>query len=157
MSTFPIDHSTTIKALASQVVEGSHNYVVEVEVKGNVGDPLIWVYLDAMQGQASIEDCTRVSRELKLLMDAHEVYAEGNYTLNVSSPGLSRPLQDVRQYKNNIGRHAKIKTREEDKTMILEGKIVAADDELVQLQTKKNVVNLAYSQILETKIIPVFK
>jgi len=157
MSTFPLDHSVTIKALASQVVEGSQNYVVDVEIKGSMGNPLIWIYLDAKNGQATIEDCTRVSRELKLLMDAHEMYAEGNYTLNVSTPGLSRPLQDVRQYKNNIGRHAKIKTREDDKTMILEGEIVAADDQNVQLQTKKDKVSLAYSQILETKIIPVFK
>ncbi len=157
MSTFPLDHSGTLKTLASQVVEGSHNYVVDVEIKGGSGNPLIWIYLDAENGQATIEDCTRVSRELKILMDAHEVYGEGNYTLNVSTPGLSRPLQDVRQYRNNIGRFAKIKTREEDKTMILEGKIVAADEQNVQLQMKKDTVSLAYSQILETKIIPVFK
>jgi ribosome maturation factor RimP len=157
MSTFPLDHSSTIKTLASQVVEGTHNYVVDVEIKGGAGNPLIWVYLDVEQGQASIEDCTRVSRELKLLMEAHEVYSDGNYTLNVSTPGLSRPLQDVRQYKNNIGRQAKVKTRENENTIILEGKIVAADDQAVQIQTKKNTVSLAYSQILETKIIPVFK
>jgi ribosome maturation factor RimP len=157
MSTFPLDHSGTLIALANQVVQGSHNYVVDIEIKGSLGNPLIWIYLDAENGQATIEDCTQVSRELKVLMDAHEVYAEGNYTLNVSTPGLSRPLQDVRQYKNNIGRFAKIKTREEDKTMILEGKIVGADDQLLQLQMKKGLVSLAYSQILETKIIPVFK
>lgn len=155
MDILPIDHTTRIKSLAEQVAQGSSSYVVDVEIKGGAGQPLIWVYIDAISGQASIEDCSRISKELILLMDANEVYANGNYTLNVSTPGLSRPLQDIRQYKNNIGRRAKIKTRYEgEKTEIHEGVLAELVEDRVRLETKKGNIDLDFKDIIETKILP---
>jgi ribosome maturation factor RimP len=154
MNAVPIDHTSKIKALADQAAMGGTSYVVEVEVKGGAGSPIIWVYIDAEVGQATIEDCTRISRELGLLMDAHELYSNGNYTLNVSTPGLSRPLTDMRQYRNNVGRNARIKTRIDDKTNILEGKFQSLTDDGLILETKKGQVELKFADIIETKILP---
>ncbi len=154
MNSVPIDHTSKIKALADQAAEGGPSYVVDVEVKGGGGSPIIWVYIDAEVGQATIEDCTRISRELGLLMDAHELYGDGNYTLNVSTPGLSRPLTDMRQYRNNIGRNARVKTRADDKTNIFEGKLQSFDDDGLVLDTKKGVIELKFADIIETKILP---
>jgi len=154
MNAVPIDHTSKIKALADQAAMGGPSYVVEVEVKGGTGTPIIWVYIDAEVGQATIEDCTRISRELGLLMDAHELYSNGNYTLNVSTPGLSRPLTDMRQYRNNVGRNARIKTRIDDKTNILEGKFQSLTDDGLVLETKKGPVELKFADIIETKILP---
>jgi ribosome maturation factor RimP len=154
MNAVPIDHTSKIKALADQAAMGGPSYVVEVEVKGGTGSPIIWVYIDAEVGQATIEDCTRISRELGLLMDAHELYSNGNYTLNVSTPGLSRPLTDMRQYRNNVGRNARIKTRIDDKTNILEGKFQSLTDDGLVLETKKGPVELKFADIIETKILP---
>ncbi len=154
MNSVPTDHTSKIRALADQAAKGGPSYVVDVEVKGAGGSPIIWVYIDAEVGQATIEDCTRISRELGLLMDAHELYGDGNYTLNVSTPGLSRPLSDMRQYRNNIGRNARVKTRADDKTNIFEGKLQSFDDDGLVLDTKKGLVELKFADIIETKILP---
>ncbi len=154
MTAVPVDHSTKIKALADQAAKGGPSYVVDVEVKGGSGPPIIWVYIDAEVGQANIDDCTRISRELGLLMEAHELYADGNYTLNVSTPGLSRPLTDIRQYRNNVGRNARIKTRVDDKTNIFEGKFQTLNDDGIILETKKGPIELKFADIIETKILP---
>lgn len=154
MNATPIDHTSKIRALAEQATQGGSNYVVDVEVKGGAGSPIIWVYIDAEAGQANIDDCTRVSRELNLLMEAHELYGDGNYTLNVSTPGLSRPLSDIRQYRNNVGRNARVKTRADDKTSIFEGKLQSMTEDGFVLETKKGPVEFKFSDIIETKILP---
>ncbi len=140
--------------MADQAAMGGSSYVVDVEVKGGSGSPIIWVYIDAEIGQATIDDCTRISRELGLLMDVHELYANGNYTLNVSTPGLSRPLTDMRQYRNNVGRNARVKTRNDDKTNIFEGKFQILNDDGLVLETKKGPIELKFTEIIETKILP---
>jgi ribosome maturation factor RimP len=66
----------------------------------------ISVYVDGDQA-VSLEDCTRISRELEPVLDA-EPTLEGVYTLEVSSPGVSRPLKFPRQYTKHIGRTMKI-------------------------------------------------
>jgi ribosome maturation factor RimP len=154
MNSVPIDHTSKIKALADQAAMGGSSYVVDVEVKGGSGSPIIWVYIDAEVGQATIDDCTRISRELGLLMDVHELYASGNYTLNVSTPGLSRPLTDMRQYRNNVGRNARVKTRTDDKTNIFEGKFQTLNEDGLVLETKKGPIELKFADIIETKILP---
>lgn len=154
MNAGPIDHTTKIKALADQAAMGGSSYVVDVEMKGGAGTPIIWVYIDAEIGQATVEDCTKISKELGLLMDVHELYADGKYTLNVSTPGLSRPLTDLRQFRNNLGRNARVKTRIDDKTNIIEGKFQSLLDDGLVLETKKGSVELKFADIIETKIMP---
>lgn len=78
-------------------------YLVDLEV---TPARQISVYVDGDQA-VSLEDCTRISRELEPVLDA-EPTLEGVYTLEVSSPGVSRPLKFPRQYTKHIGRTLKI-------------------------------------------------
>jgi ribosome maturation factor RimP len=67
---------------------------------------------------------------------------------------LSRPLTDLRQFRNNLGRNARVKTRIDDKTNIIEGKFQSLQDDGLVLETKKGPVELKFSDIIETKIMP---
>lgn len=155
MNAQPYDIADRIKTLAAQAAEGNGLYIVDVEVKGGAQQPLVWVYIDAEQGQAGIDDCTRISRELQVLLDAHDLYRDGNYTLNVSTPGLSRPLLDIRQYRNNVGRRAKVKLRREGaKTEVYEGTLLEVGDGTITVETKKGPSVLPFEEIIETKILP---
>src|SRR5690625_4833476 len=91
-----------IKHLAEPIVEQEDLYLVDVEEKG-ADETVLWIYVDSEKQDVSIEACTNISRELGFVLDAHDVIQSG-YRLNVSSPGLSRPLTDQRQYKKNKGR-----------------------------------------------------
>jgi len=144
-----------IRPLAEQSVQGRDVYLLDIEIKGGSGQPILWVYIDANAGQATIDDCAGISRELRSLIEAHELIPGGNFTLNVSTPGLSRPLSDLRQYKNNIKRKAKVKFKtDEDKTQTIEGTLTQVDDQGIHLETKSGDVNLLFEHIIETKIIP---
>ncbi|HFA47458.1 MAG TPA: hypothetical protein ENJ95_00415, partial [Bacteroidetes bacterium] len=77
-------------------------FLVGIELHKNKLD----VFIDSDSG-LSLRQCQGVSRYLESYLDEEQVLGE-KYTLEVSSPGLSRPLKMVRQYKKNIGRKLKI-------------------------------------------------
>jgi ribosome maturation factor RimP len=148
------DLEVKIKELTDSVLPNQETFVVDVEVKGTSGNQLVWVYLDTHTGGVSVEDCATVSNQLGLLLEANELF-NGKYVLNVSSPGLDRPLKDSRQYPKNVGRKAKVRfmTEEGGKTLI--GTFIAYDGQQLQLETEKDgVVSISLDKALETKILP---
>ncbi|TNE74110.1 ribosome maturation factor RimP [bacterium] len=143
-----------IKDLAESVIRGTDIYVVDVELKGALGNQIIWVYLDTEQGGISVDSCAKVSNELGLLLDANEVIS-GKYLLNVSSPGLDRPLKDARQYKNNIGRKVKVRYKTEEGGKNTSGKLVGFDGEVLTIELEKGPVQqIPLEKALETKVLP---
>ncbi|MEX2601976.1 MAG: ribosome maturation factor RimP [Balneolaceae bacterium] len=145
----------TICELAKPAVRQENLYIVDAEIKGN-RDPVIWLYVDSEEGDVQVESCTRISRELSFVLDAHEVM-QGGYRLNISSPGLSRPLSDHRQYVKNRGRTIRVKYKNPDGYQKLEGVLKEADDEGVTVTSDQGQDTLiSYSEIVEAKIIPVF-
>lgn len=73
------------------------------------GEPMLRVYIDAAAG-VTIGDCERVSRQLGAMLDAEEP-ASGRRALEVSSPGLDRPLFAAWQYRRYRGREVRLRTR----------------------------------------------
>lgn len=87
------------------------------------------IYLDADSG-LGIEKCIRINRALYKIMEEMGIYPEGDFSLEVSSPGLGEPLKLHRQYLKNIGRDVEVDLLDETK---IEGKLVAADENEIQL------------------------
>src|SRR5699024_1303744 len=67
----------------------------------------IEVYVDADEG-ASIDVLAEMNRHLRKQIDAAALFSDGNFSLDVSSPGLDEPLVKFRQYKKNIGREVDV-------------------------------------------------
>ncbi len=82
-------------------------YTVEVELKPN---QRLYVFADSDSGM-SFEKCRTISRYLESHIDAHNWLGE-KYVLEVSSPGIGRPMKFPRQYKKNIGRTLAVSTTE---------------------------------------------
>jgi ribosome maturation factor RimP len=81
----------------------------------------------------SIEDCANVSRELSAILDVED-FIPATYTLEVSSPGLDRPLRHADDYRRFAGRRAKLVTREPvDAQTFLRGRLDGLDDDTVLL------------------------
>jgi len=149
-----LDTMQIIKDLAAPLVEPKDLFIVDIEHKTGSGLNEVWLYLDAQNRGVNLDECAEISKELGFLMEAHELF-ENKYRLNVSSPGLSRPLTDVRQYKKNEGRKAKVKFIKEDEYDKTVGIIVGVDEKGITLEDQdgKNVTVL-FDDIKETKIVP---
>jgi ribosome maturation factor RimP len=82
----------------------------------------------------SIEDCEQVSREIGTILDVEDPLPFA-YTLEVSSPGLDRPLRDASDYRRFVGRLAKIVVKEAvDNQKAFEGRLRDVDDENVVIE-----------------------
>jgi ribosome maturation factor RimP len=121
-----------VYSLLEPLLEGTDIFIVNIKVK-----PVnnIKVYLDADSG-FSIEKCTSVNRKLYAQIETQQMFPDGDFSLEVSSPGVDEPLMQKRQYKKNIGRKVTITDNEDvERTGLL--KEVSEDHIIMEIKGKK--------------------
>ena len=124
------------------MLDGTDIFVVSIKVK-----PVnnIKVYLDADSG-FSIDKCTSVNRRLYAVIEAEQLFPGGDFSLEVSSPGVDEPLLQLRQYKKNIGRKVTVTDNEGiEKTGIL--KDVTEEEITLEIKPAKQKDSLIIAQI----------
>lgn len=105
----------------------------------------------------SIEDCETVSRLSSVLLDQHDPISDP-YLLEVSSPGLDRPLMKPKDFQRFVGHQATIKTHQIiEKRKVFAGCLVAATEQDVSIavnneKNEQNVVVIPYSEIRSAKL-----
>ena len=104
------DVATRVSDLAERLVSSLGMELVEVEYKREGRDMVLRLFLDK-DGGVTLDDCSAVSRELSEILDVEDV-VQGNYTLEVSSPGLNRPLKKEADFERYRGRLVKVRTFE---------------------------------------------
>ena len=103
-----------VRELAARVAESLGLEIYDVELRRERGQQVLRVVLDrpgpaaTPEESVGIEDCARVAEELSPLLDVEDVLPGVAYTLEVSSPGLDRPLRGVDDFRRFAGRWAKI-------------------------------------------------
>jgi ribosome maturation factor RimP len=132
--------------LAEEVTEKMPLQVEDVEILGQRGRLTVRVIIDSPDG-VSIRDCELVSRQLEALLDIEDPIP-GSYTLEVSSPGLDRPLKSIKDFQRFIGRLARIITKKkiENQTFMI-GWIRGVEGEDIILQTKKKTIRIPFDII----------
>jgi ribosome maturation factor RimP len=100
--------SDDLEALVEQEVTAVGYEVVEVRRGGSRGRPTIDVRIDRRDGErVTVDDCARVSRALESVLDGSTLVSE-RYVLEVSSPGVERPLKRPADWRRFVGRKAKV-------------------------------------------------
>lgn len=110
MSSPKEDTSTVVKGIVLPILDSMGLELVDIEF-GRVGrDSVLRLFIDK-DGGVTLDDCADVSRELSLILDVEEVISV-NYSLEVSSPGLDRPLKKQSDYDRFAGCLIKVRTYE---------------------------------------------
>lgn len=127
-----MDGSTVIKALEQRVEalikDDPGVFLVEVRIKPTNN---VKVFIDGDQG-VSIEKLVQYNRRLYRQLEEESLFPGGDFSLEVSSPGLDEPLKLYRQYLKNIGRSVEvIETTGERK----EGKLISANEQEIVVET----------------------
>jgi len=126
------------------IAETKEIFLVSVRIKPTNN---IKVFLDADNG-LSIEKCIRINRAMYKRIEEEGWYPDGNFSLEVSSPGIDEPLKLIRQYKKNIGRNVEVTMVDETK---LQGKLVAVAEDAISIEYTEGKNKKA---VLITKEIP---
>ncbi len=99
-----------LEELVSPVVESFDCELWGLEYRAQGKRSMLRIYIDKPGSGVSLEDCERVSRQVSSVFDVDDPIS-GEYTLEVSSPGMDRPLYKLEQYKRFVGSHVALRLR----------------------------------------------
>ena len=158
----PEDHLDKVKTIAYRVARSYGLEIFEVLLRRESIGWVLRVTVDRPPANVSsadetrdaiaIADCQRVSADLSAVLDV-DVSFEFAYTLEVTSPGLDRPLRDLDDCKRFKGRLAKIvMTEAVDGQRHLVGRITAVEDEQVVIETKCRVHRIPWLIVEQARL-----
>ena len=135
---------TTVQALGLEL------WGVELLQQGRYS--LLRVYIEREEG-VTIEDCEKVSRQVSALLDVEDPIA-GEYSLEVSSPGVDRPLFSIEQYAQYVGSEVNLKLRRAlDGRRKFKGQIIKVSGDIVGLLVEGTEYDLEHSDIEKASIV----
>lgn len=143
--------STTISKIQSVVTPILRSLgleLFELELSG----PVLRIFIDKAEG-VTLDECAKASRHLGTALEVEEVIP-GSYTLEVSSPGLNRPLRNQDDYKRFIGKKVKIKTaiKFEDQKVFV-GQLRKIESDIVSISVGKDkIVEIPFEQITRARL-----
>jgi len=138
--------------LVEPTLKGSDIELVDVEYKKTGKTWSLRVFIDKNQG-VTVDDCQRLSREIEDLIAIHELIAD-HYVLEVSSPGLDRPLKKETDFIRNKGKQVLVKTYlpiNNSKTNT--GTIKDFSNDTLFLENEKKTFEISLSNIAQAKLI----
>jgi ribosome maturation factor RimP len=131
------DVAEQVRNVATRV---AHTYgldIFDVQFRREAAGMVLRVLIDrpgaaaTAEESVSVDDCAHVSRDLSAMLDVEDIVPTA-YTLEVSSPGLDRPLRHADDYRRFAGRRAKIVMRESvDGQTFFKGRLAGADGQMV--------------------------
>lgn len=128
------EYEQKTEKLLEPILEANHFELVDVEYVKEGGSWYLRAYIDK-PGGITVDDCEIVNRALGDLLDEHD-FIEESYILEVSSPGLGRPLKKERDFARSLGEEVEIRTyRMVDRQKEFRGILKAYDKETVTIET----------------------
>jgi len=143
-----------LNALLAPLIADLGLELVGIEFSPGHGGSLLRVYIDVADRPVTIDDCERASREISAALDVNDPVA-GRYTLEVSSPGLDRPLFTPAHFERFIGQSVKINVN-----LPLEGRrrfhgtIKEIDGDRIVIEQDGVPVSIVHSNIAKARLAP---
>lgn len=143
-----------LRRMLAAVVETMGYELAGVELHARRDNALLRIYIDSENG-ISLDDCQRVSHQLSGVLDVEEPIA-GRYTLEVSSPGLDRPLFEAAHFNRFAGSEVCIQLRELlDGRRKLVGRLLGMrDDDVVIVDSEGREWRVPLERIEKARLVP---
>ena len=149
------NNTKVIKDLVFPILESRSVDLIDIELKGGSGSQLLRIVVD-VDGGITLDQCVQLSREISDLLDTQDLIT-GRYRLEVSSPGLDRPLKTERDFKRNLGRKVRINyLSEQNEHQTIIGVIEVVKNNQVVVLENSQQVQIDLSKISVAKIMPVW-
>ena len=141
-----------VEALVGPVVEASGLELWEVSFRGEGGRSVLRVEVDR-EGGVDLDTIAAVSERLSRRLDLEDFGPRG-YTLEVSSPGLERPLRTPDHFGRSVGQQVKVKTKEPvSGSKVHEGALVSADAEAIVVASEGGELRVPYADIASARTV----
>jgi len=140
-----------VEAIALPVLEELGLELVEAQYRREQSGWVLRLVIDKQDG-VSLDDCAAVSRELGQLLDIED-FIDQAYNLEVSSPGLDRPLRSMADFQRFTGRKVKIKTTVPiGGEHVFVGRVKATEGETIILNDGRRELAIPFSQVAKARL-----
>ncbi|MDX1429891.1 MAG: ribosome maturation factor RimP [Rhodothermales bacterium] len=142
--------------LLQPLVEELGYEFVGLEHSSNPKNAVLRIYIDSVDG-VDIDDCSRVSHEVAGLLDVEDPIP-GHYNLEISSPGLDRPLFTLEQCARFAGSEAKVTLyAPQDGRRKIKGRILGVDEGRLRMAVDDEELSLEFNNIAKANLVPDYK
>ena len=139
--------------LIEPIVEGLGYECVGIEYNPHPRHGLLRIYIDSEEG-ILVDDCTKVSHQISGVMDVEDPI-QGNYQLEVSSPGADRPFFKVSQFERYIGNMVLVNLfKAIDGRRKITGLIKKVEDDIITLQDGEQVFEVPFTAMSKARLVP---
>ncbi len=125
--------------------------LVELQFVQRKSSALLRILADKVGG-ISLDQCAEISRRVSFLLETTDPI-EGRFTLEVSSPGLDRPLTSRDDFRRKVGERVRLTVTEAERTRDVEGEIVKVEDNRLSLSTAAGEAEFPLDRVVRGKII----
>lgn len=122
---------------------------IELEFRGDSRNHILELYVDNETG-ITIDDCSEVSKAIAELIESDNLI-ESRYRLNVSSPGIDRPLKYISQFQKNVGRSFEIIIEETNEKF--KGDLLSVNDDHLEFKIGKEIKVINIKKIKSAKVV----
>ncbi|MBF0318887.1 MAG: ribosome maturation factor RimP [Nitrospirae bacterium] len=144
-----------LEAIAREAADQRAVELFGIELKGQGARKILKVTIDKDPAVA-VADCEGVSRDLSAKLDVEGIL-KGGYTLEVTSPGIDRPLRNREDYIKHIGKLAKVVAKTaaaaaNGKDTSLTGRIISVTEDAVSLENAKGLIEIKFMDISRARL-----
>lgn len=141
-----------IKEVIKEDIEKEGFGIVEIKCSKFKGRTNIKIFIDKPEG-VTVDDCGKASDIVSFLLDGSDLNLSG-YDLEISSPGLDRPLVSGEDFKRHLGKAVMVNLKESvgDIKNYIEGKIVSADRRNVEVENKNSRILIPVEKIAKARL-----
>lgn len=139
-----------ILEIVKNSLSGSDFLLIDAIVRGDQRKRIIEVFVDSAKN-ISADDLAELSRKINDVLSENEEV--GNYRLDVSTPGVDRPLKFIDQYPKNINRNFELEYQFENEIRKIKARLVAVQGNELTFNDGKNDFLINYNQIIKAKVL----
>ena len=142
-----------ILSIAQEVTAEKNLLLIDIVLRGNERNRVIEIFIDG-EHPVSAETCALVSREIDHIINKDNII-ESSYRLDVSTPGVDKPLKYLAQFKKHIERKFEVEYKTGDKTGKFQGKLIDIRDDILVFDSGREV-QIKFNSIIKAIVLVSF-
>ena len=136
-----------------EISEKNNLFLLEVLVRGTERNHVVEIFIDG-EDNLSTDDCARISREINEVIEKNELLNSA-YQLDVSTPGVDRPLEYLKQYKKHINRKFEVRFKSGETKKSITAKLLKIEEDNLYFYSDREQV-IKFEDIIKAKVLVSF-
>lgn len=134
------------------VLDNCNAELVDISLSGSKHKPILRILVDK-EGGITLDECTDINRQLSDILDKYDIVKESFILLEVSSPGLDRPLREKKDFEKVIGKEINLYTKEPiEGENFFQAMLDSVGEDFISLKLKDGQLKIPYENIRNAKV-----